>query len=140
MVKTENSYGMSVPSGTSNVVRTSATSNTTEHLLDNARSKLSNKVLILRDLFPLSSTSVQVVWDVSSNKYIIILLTVYRATQCLCPEVLCLFQTTYYILSYLSCENIHVIKGKIVLTKLLRAGSFHFLNFTLFSCFFCKYE
>lgn len=68
VVRAENSHGMSVPSGASNIVRTLGTYSTTpQHLLDNARSKLSNKVLVLRDLFPLSSTSVRIVWDVSSN-------------------------------------------------------------------------
>lgn len=66
VVRAENTHGMSIPSGASNVVRTlGAHSFAPQHLLDNARTKLSNKVLVLRDLFPLSSTSVRVIWDVS---------------------------------------------------------------------------
>lgn len=66
VVRSENSYGLSIPSGISALVRTSAVHmSTSQHMLENARAKLNNKVLVLRDLFALSSTSVRVVWDVS---------------------------------------------------------------------------
>ncbi|XKL63096.1 hypothetical protein PGB90_005460 [Kerria lacca] len=68
VVRSENSHGMSAPSAASKIVRTlAAHSSTPQHLLDNARLKLSNKVLVLRDLFPLSSTSIRVIWDVITN-------------------------------------------------------------------------
>ena len=67
VVRAENSHGISIPSGASSVVRTLGTNSATpQHLLNNARSKLSSKVLVLRDLFPITSTSIRVVWDVST--------------------------------------------------------------------------
>ncbi|XP_065216561.1 roundabout homolog 2 isoform X2 [Planococcus citri] len=68
VVRAENSHGISIPSGASSVVRTlGANTAAPQHLLNNARSKLSSKVLILRDLFSISSTSIRVVWDVINN-------------------------------------------------------------------------
>lgn len=67
VVRAENAQGMSVPSEMSEEARTQGT-----HLRDvpiyqinEARSRLATKVIQLRNLTPVSSTSVRISWEVS---------------------------------------------------------------------------
>ncbi|XP_049767979.1 protein sax-3-like [Schistocerca cancellata] len=71
LVRAENSHGLSVPSPVSSVAKTlsSADQRTVpRYELDEARSRLSTKVVVLRDVMPLSSTSVRLVWDILSGE------------------------------------------------------------------------
>ncbi|XP_069684562.1 roundabout homolog 2 isoform X2 [Periplaneta americana] len=66
LVRAENSHGLSVPSPVSEVVRTLGADRRAvpQYELDEARARLGTKVVQLRDVQPLSSTSVRLVWDV----------------------------------------------------------------------------
>jgi roundabout axon guidance receptor 2 len=67
LVRAENSHGLSVPSSVSDVARTlGADRRAVPHYeLDEARARLGTKVVDLRDVQPISSTSVRLIWDVS---------------------------------------------------------------------------
>lgn len=68
LVRAENSHGLSAPSQTSVVAKTLGPTDqraVPRYELDEARSRLSTKVVVLRDVMPLTSTSVRLVWDVS---------------------------------------------------------------------------
>lgn len=67
LVRAENSHGLSVPSPVSEVARTlgSDRRSVPQYELDEARVRLGTKVVQLRDVQPLSSTSVKLLWDVS---------------------------------------------------------------------------
>ncbi|KAL1128889.1 hypothetical protein AAG570_013423, partial [Ranatra chinensis] len=72
VVRTENSHGLSVPSGVSALARTLGgveDSRAVEpHQLDEARTRLANKVIDLHNITPVSSTSVQVSWQILSGE------------------------------------------------------------------------
>jgi roundabout axon guidance receptor 2 len=67
LVRAENSHGLSVPSPVSEVARTlgSDRRSVPQYELDEARVRLGTKVVQLRDVQPVSSTSVRLLWDVS---------------------------------------------------------------------------
>ena len=67
LVRAENSHGLSVPSPVSEVARTlgSDRRSVPQYELDEARVRLGTKVVQLRDVQPVSSTSVKLLWDVS---------------------------------------------------------------------------
>ena len=67
LVRAENSHGLSVPSPISEVARTlgSDRRSVPQYELDEARVRLGTKVVELRDVQPISSTSVRLLWDVS---------------------------------------------------------------------------
>jgi roundabout axon guidance receptor 2 len=71
---------VSIPSPVSNVVKTLGADRRAvpKYELDEARARLGTKVVQLRDVQPISSTSVRLIWDVSGLKGIV--------TQCLCLE------------------------------------------------------
>lgn len=77
LVRAENSHGVSVPSPVSNVVRTLGADRRAvpKYELDEARARLGTKVVQLRDVQPISSTSVRLMWEVSHMKG--------NVTQCL---------------------------------------------------------
>ncbi|XP_050436214.1 roundabout homolog 2-like isoform X2 [Adelges cooleyi] len=68
MVRAENSHGLSVPSALSAVVKTGG-SNTviSQQSLDEARERLGTKVIDFKELFPISPTSVRIMWEVLSS-------------------------------------------------------------------------
>lgn len=70
LVRAENSHGLSVPSPVSEVARTlgSDRRSVPQYELDEARVRLGTKVVQLRDVQPVSSTSVRLLWDVSCLK------------------------------------------------------------------------
>ncbi|XP_068086117.1 protein sax-3 [Anabrus simplex] len=70
LVRAENPYGLSVPSPVSERVRTLAADhrNVPQYELDEARARLSTKVVQLRDVQPLSSTSVKLIWDILNGE------------------------------------------------------------------------
>ena len=67
LVRAENSQGMSLPSGVSELARTLSigAAAVVPHQLDEARSRLATRVINLSQLTALSSTSVKLTWDVS---------------------------------------------------------------------------
>lgn len=67
LVRAENSHGLSVPSPVSEVARTLGADRRSvpQYELDEARVRLGTKVVQLRDVQPISSTSVRLIWDVS---------------------------------------------------------------------------
>lgn len=68
MVRAENSHGLSVPSALSAVVKTGGSNAViTQQSLDEAREKLSTKVIDFKELFAISSTSVRIMWEVNSS-------------------------------------------------------------------------
>ncbi|XP_050537160.1 roundabout homolog 2 isoform X2 [Daktulosphaira vitifoliae] len=68
MVRAENSHGLSVPSALSAVVKTGGSNAViTQQSLDEAREKLSNKVIDFKELFSISSTSVRIMWEVLNS-------------------------------------------------------------------------
>ncbi|XP_023708253.1 protein sax-3 isoform X3 [Cryptotermes secundus] len=66
LVRAENSHGLSVPSPVSDVARTLGADRRAvpQHELDEARARLGTKVVELRDVQPISSTSVRLIWDI----------------------------------------------------------------------------
>lgn len=70
VVRAENAHGLSIPSGVSKVVHTLGTGDKSKvvppQILDEARARLSTKVIILQDLSPITSTAVKLTWEVSS--------------------------------------------------------------------------
>jgi hypothetical protein len=65
MVRAENSHGLSVPSALSAMVKTGGTNTIiTQQSLEEARERLGTKVIDFKELFPVSSTSVRVMWEV----------------------------------------------------------------------------
>lgn len=65
MIRSENAYGLSVPSEMSEVIHTlGEKSIISEHTLAEARARLSGKVIVLKELFAETSTSIRVVWEV----------------------------------------------------------------------------
>lgn len=69
LVRARNSQGLSVPGPFSDVARTT---NIDQHAIPQtelirARDRLNSEILYLKDVQPLSSTSVKIVWDVSSR-------------------------------------------------------------------------
>lgn len=68
MVRAENSHGLSVPSALSATVKTGGTNTMiTQQSLDEARERLGTKVIEFKELFPMSSTSVRIIWEVLSS-------------------------------------------------------------------------
>jgi hypothetical protein len=67
LVRAENSQGMSLPSGVSELARTLSLGApaVVPHQLDEARSRLATRVINLSQLTALSSSSVKLTWDVS---------------------------------------------------------------------------
>ena len=70
LVRARNSQGLSVPSPFSDVARTT---NFDQHAIPQtelvrARDRLNSEILYLKDVQPLSSTSVKIVWDVSVRR------------------------------------------------------------------------
>nr|CAD7430496.1 unnamed protein product [Timema monikensis] len=70
LVRAENSHGLSVPSKVSEVVKTLGTDHRSvpQYELDEARVRLSTKVLTLKQVQPLSSTSVRLIWDILNGE------------------------------------------------------------------------
>lgn len=69
LVRARNSQGLSVPGPFSDVARTT---NIDQHAIPQtelirARDRLNSEILYLKDVQPLSSTSVKIVWDVSNR-------------------------------------------------------------------------
>ncbi|GFG28560.1 hypothetical protein Cfor_11692, partial [Coptotermes formosanus] len=66
LVRAENSHGLSVPSPVSEVARTLGADRRSvpQYELDEARVRLGTKVVQLRDVQPISSTSVRLIWDI----------------------------------------------------------------------------
>ena len=66
IVRSENAYGLSVPSEMSETIRTlgEQPSFVSEDALAEARSRLSGKVIALKELFADTSTSIRVAWEV----------------------------------------------------------------------------
>jgi len=65
MVRAENSHGLSVPSALSAMVKTGGTNTIiTQQSLEEARERLGTKIIDFKELFPVSSTSVRVIWEV----------------------------------------------------------------------------
>jgi len=67
LVRAENSHGLSLPGPLSDVVQTT---NVNQHTvpqveLTRARDRLNSEILHLKEVQPLSSTSVKIMWDVS---------------------------------------------------------------------------
>lgn len=67
LVRAENSHGLSLPGPLSDVVQTT---NVNQHTvpqveLTRARDRLNSEILHLKEVLPLSSTSVKITWDVS---------------------------------------------------------------------------
>jgi hypothetical protein len=71
LVRAENSHGLSVPSPVSEVAHTlgSDRRSVPQYELDEARVRLGTKVVQLRDVQPVSSTSVRLLWDVSCLQF-----------------------------------------------------------------------
>ncbi|VVC26657.1 Fibronectin type III,Immunoglobulin subtype,Immunoglobulin-like domain,Immunoglobulin-like [Cinara cedri] len=68
MVRAENSHGLSVPSALSAMVKTGGTNTMiTQQSLEEARERLGTKVIDFKELFPMSSTAVRIIWEVLSN-------------------------------------------------------------------------
>ncbi|XP_025199330.1 roundabout homolog 2-like [Melanaphis sacchari] len=68
MVRAENSHGLSVPSALSAMVKTGGTNTIiTQQSLEEARERLSTKVIDFKELYAVSSTSVRVMWEVLSS-------------------------------------------------------------------------
>ena len=66
IIRAENAYGVSVPSEMSDMVHTlGEKSVTAEHTLAEARSRLSGKIVVLKELVAETSTSIKVTWEVS---------------------------------------------------------------------------
>lgn len=75
-VRAENSVGLSVPSPVSETVRTLKEGGQAiaPHLLDEARNRLATRSLSLKDVSPISSSSVKVEWEVGRNFFISVLM------------------------------------------------------------------
>lgn len=70
MVRAENSHGLSIPSALSAIVKTGGTNTIiTQQSLEEARERLGTKVIDFKELFPISSTSVRIKWEVCKPKY-----------------------------------------------------------------------
>ena len=67
LVRAENSHGLSVPSPVSELAHTLGADRRSvpQYELDEARVRLGTNVVQLRDVQPISSTSVRLIWDVS---------------------------------------------------------------------------
>lgn len=74
LVRAENAHGLSVPSGVSEVARTLRlgpdSRNVPQHTLDEARARLSTKVVSLLQLVASASTSIRLSWEVITNVHI----------------------------------------------------------------------
>ncbi|XP_075224149.1 roundabout homolog 2-like isoform X2 [Lycorma delicatula] len=70
VVRAENAHGLSIPSGVSAEIRTLGVGARAvpQHQLDEARSRLDTKVVVLNQLTPVSSTSVKLNWEIVSNE------------------------------------------------------------------------
>lgn len=69
MIRSENAYGVSVPGEMSEIIHTlGEKSIIPEQTLTEARSKLSGKVIVLKELFAETSTTIRVAWEVRLNK------------------------------------------------------------------------
>lgn len=65
MVRAENSHGLSVPSALSAMVKTGGTNTIiTQQSLEEARERIGTKIIDFKELFPISSTSVRIIWEV----------------------------------------------------------------------------
>ncbi|XP_024086155.1 roundabout homolog 2-like isoform X2 [Cimex lectularius] len=71
IVRAENSQGLSIPSGISEPARTlrEGAEAMAPHQLDEARSRLANRIVVFKELTALSSTSVNTKWEVLSDDY-----------------------------------------------------------------------
>ncbi|GAB6023129.1 hypothetical protein CHUAL_007213 [Chamberlinius hualienensis] len=64
LVRAENSHGLSVPSPVSDVIQTMGSRRKLpDHDMDEARIKLSNNVVVLKEVKALSSTAIKLTWD-----------------------------------------------------------------------------
>ncbi|XP_068081370.1 roundabout homolog 2 [Anabrus simplex] len=70
LVRAENAYGLSIPSPMSEIVHTLGADQrtTSQYELDEARTHLNRKVVYLRDVQPLSSSSIRLIWDILSGE------------------------------------------------------------------------
>ncbi|GLG97679.1 Hemolin [Gryllus bimaculatus] len=70
LVRAENPYGLSIPSPLSESARTQRADRRAvpRYELDEARARLSAKVVTLRDVQPLNSTAVRLLWDILSGE------------------------------------------------------------------------
>lgn len=93
LVRAENSHGLSVPSPVSEVTHTlgSDRRSVPQYELDEARVRLGTKVVQLRDLQPISSTSVRLLWDVSCLQEFMVHWSCYTwriaCISIFCPDV-----------------------------------------------------
>lgn len=77
VARAENSNGLSVPSGMSKVMHTLPANSEAvpQYQLDEARTRLGTKVVVLKELIPTASTAVKISWVVSNLDYLLILYT-----------------------------------------------------------------
>ncbi|KAL1128888.1 hypothetical protein AAG570_013422 [Ranatra chinensis] len=70
VVRAENSHGLSVPSGVSSLARTLSQDSraVAPQQLDEARTRLGTKVLVLKDLVPTASTAVKLSWEILNGE------------------------------------------------------------------------
>lgn len=66
VVRAENSNGLSIPSGMSEVSRTLPANSQAvpQHQLEEARSRLGTKVVVLKELVATAPTAVKLIWEV----------------------------------------------------------------------------
>lgn len=72
LVRAENRHGLSLPGPLSDVAHTTSVDQHTvsQTELIRARDRLNSEILQLSEIVPLSSTSVKIIWDVSTNLYL----------------------------------------------------------------------